>query len=352
MLLDSGKPRRCGRDRACLVPISRTQSGFVLIIMQHHACLAAIVLALFSLPAHAETEAEALGRAKAANSRGDYTTSSAIYRGLEQQGSAAGARGIGLLLWAGAGVPKDHARACDEFAKAEQGGDALATEMLGDCYRNADGRDRDYARSAQLYTAAGSRGLPIAFCALGNQYLAGQGVAPDPAKAAALCRRSADLGVADAQTDLGQMYLTGNGVPHDPAEAARWFGKAAAQGQANASLLLGQQCWNGDGVPQDRSRAAVLWHAAALRGQPRAPGLLAGYYFTAALVPAGPSSGPSLQTDPAVKAAYWGSVSAGTDPDPAARAKSQKLVDMIYGVAPNLRGDVSALLASHQPPPE
>ena len=140
------------------------------------ACAAAAILILSSIPrpSQAETEVEALERAKAANSRGDYGTSAAIYRELEQRGSAAGARGIGLLYWAGAGVQKDHVRACDQFAKAEQGNDAFATEALGDCYHNGDGRNRDYARSAQLYAAAGDRGLPIAFCALGNQYLRGK----------------------------------------------------------------------------------------------------------------------------------------------------------------------------------
>lgn len=95
-------------------------------------------------PSQAGTEIESLAQAKEANSRGDYEASAAIYRGLEQQGSAAGARGIGPMFWAGAGIPKDHGRACDQFAKGEQGGDALATELLGDCYHNGDGRDRDY----------------------------------------------------------------------------------------------------------------------------------------------------------------------------------------------------------------
>lgn len=312
--------------------------------------IAAVVLiaAVVSFPSHAETEAQALDQAKAANSRKDYTAAFTIYRELEQRGSAAGIRFIGLMYYAGAGVPKDQVRACDQFTKAEQAGDAEATELLGDCYYNGAGRERDYIRSAQLYTTAGTRGVSISFCALGNQYLRGEGVERDVGKAAALCRESADLGVAGAQTDLGQMYLTGQGVPRAPTEAARWFQKASSQGHANAALLLGKQYWNGDGVERDRPRAASLWRVAALQGQRTAPALLAQHYFTLALDP----SGPRLNLQPAIRAAYWGSIAAQYDPDPAARVRAKQLVDMILNVGPSLKSDLDAMLTGRQPPSE
>lgn len=98
-------------------------------------------------------------------------------------------------------VLRDHTRACDFYAVAEQRGDPLGTELLADCFFKGEGRAQDYAQSALLYERASARGVSIADCALGNQYLRGLGMPKDPTKAASLCRKSADRGAADAQTD-------------------------------------------------------------------------------------------------------------------------------------------------------
>jgi TPR repeat protein len=181
----------------------------------------------------------------------------------------------------------------------------------------------------------------MADCALGNQYLRGFGVEKNQAKAASLCRKSADRGVADAQTDLGQMYLAGEGVERDFPQAASWLQKAADQGQANAAFLLGTMFWNGDGVERDHERAAKLWYMSAERGNPSAPARLAKYYFATAIIAA---ENRVLQ-EPGSKAVYWGIVATRADPDPAARAESQKLVDMLAGVMPSLKLKADAMLA-------
>jgi len=129
-------------------------------------------------PAEAlQTEPEAMTQAAAANKAKDYATSLAIYRRLSDQGSAAAPAMIGLLYFAGAGVPRDHTQACDFFAVSEQRSDPNGTELLADCFYKGEGRAQDYAQSALLYGKASARGVPIADCALGNQYLRGQGVA-------------------------------------------------------------------------------------------------------------------------------------------------------------------------------
>ncbi|MEA2758949.1 MAG: uncharacterized protein QOH65_1562 [Methylobacteriaceae bacterium] len=103
--------------------------------------VAAIIIASMSLAfARAESEADALNRAASANKKRDFTAAVDIYVGLDEPGSPAGSRFLGLMYWAGAGVEKDHARACDLYDKAARVGDALATELLGDCYFNGDGR--------------------------------------------------------------------------------------------------------------------------------------------------------------------------------------------------------------------
>jgi TPR repeat protein len=293
-----------------------------------------------------KTESDAMAKAVAANKAKDYGTSIAIYNRLMDHGNAAAPAMLGLMYWIGAGVQQGRAHACDLFAVSEQRGDPNGTELLADCFFKGDGRAQDYAQSALLYRKASDRGVAIADCALGNQYLRGLGVEKDQAKAAVLCRQSADRGVADAQTDLGQMYLQGVGVERDPQQAARWFQKAAAQNQANAALLLGTMFWNGDGVERSHEQAAKAWHLSAEHGNTSAPARLAKYYFAAGVIPAEKRVLP----EPASRAVYWGTVATRVDPDPAARLESQKLIDMLLSVAPNLKVKAEAMLATADPP--
>jgi uncharacterized protein len=309
-------------------------------------CAMLLLATSWDSPADAlQTEPEAMAQAAAANKAKDYATSLAIYRRLSDQGSAAAPAMIGLLYFAGAGIPQDHVRACDFFSVSEQRNDPNGTELIADCFYKGEGRAQDYAQSALLYGKASARGVPIADCALGNQYLRGQGVQRDPAKAAALCRKSAERGVADAQTDLAQMYLMGEGVERNLSQAASWFQKAVDQGQANAALVLGTMYWNGDGVERNHEQAAKIWHLSAERGNRSAPARLAKYYLAASI-----STDKRVIIDPASKAAYWGIVATRVDPDPSVRADSQKLVDMLFGAAPSLKQNAETMLTSPTPP--
>jgi uncharacterized protein len=292
-----------------------------------------------------ESESDAMAKAVAANKAKDYAASMAIYRKLADEGSAAAPAMIGLLYFAGAGVPRDNMRACDFFALAEKKADPNGTELLADCFFKGEGRAQDYAQSARLYQEASARGIAIADCALGNQYLSGLGVEKDQAKAAALCRKSADRGVANAQTDLGQMYLMGQGVEKNPNEAAGWFQKAADQGNANAALLLGTMYWNGDGVERDHEQAGKRWYLSATRGNTSAPARLAKYYFAASI-----SADKRIVIDPALKAAYWGTLATHVDPSPAAKTESQKLVDLLLNAAPSLKPKLETMVATPTPP--
>jgi hypothetical protein len=80
----------------------------------------------------------------------------------------------------------------------------------------------------------------------------------------------------------------------------------------------------------------------AERGNPSAPGRLAKYYFATSIV----SGEKRVLVEPASKAAYWGIVATRVDPDPSARAESQKLVDMLFGAAPSLKPQVETMLAA------
>jgi len=312
------------------------------IVARDIACVSLYLLFAYAgRAATPEAETNEMANAVAANRVKDYGTAIAIYRKLADRGSAAAPAMLGLMYWSGAGVPLDHVHACDLFAVAEQRADPNGTELLADCFFKGDGRAQDYKQSALLYGRASARGAAMADCALGNQYLRGLGVETNQAKAASLCRSSADRGVADAQTDLGQMYLTGEGVERDFPQAASWWQKAADQGQANAAFLLGTMFWNGDGVERNHEQAAKLWYMSAERGNLSAPARLAKYYFTAAIIAA---ENRVLQ-EPGSKAVYWGIVATREDPDPAVRTESQKLVDSLAGVMPNLKLKADAMLA-------
>jgi uncharacterized protein len=292
-----------------------------------------------------ETESDAMTRAVAANKARDFATSMAIYRKLADDGSAAAPAMIGLLYFAGAGVPRDNTKACDYFAISEKKADPNGTELLADCFFKGEGRAKDYTQSARLYQEASARGVAIADCALGNQYLAGLGVQKDQTKAAALCRKSADRGVAKAQTDLGQMYFMGQGVEKNLVDAAGWFEKAADQGDANAAFILGTMYWNGDGVERDHEQAGKRWYLSAQRGNTSAPARLAKYYFGTSI-----TADKRIVIDSALKAAYWGTVATHVDPNLAVQTESQKLVDLLLNAAPSLKPKVETMLATPTPP--
>jgi uncharacterized protein len=315
--------------------------------LSHRATCAIFALAISCL-SHADTtgsESDEMNKAVAANKAKDYATSMAIYRKLADRGSAAAPAMIGLLYFAGAGVPRDNEKACDFFAISEKKADPNGTELLADCFFKGEGRARDYAQSARLYQEASARGVAIADCALGNQYLGGLGVEKDQTKAAALCRKSADRGVAKAQTDLGQMYFMGQGVEKSLPEAARWFEKAADEGDANGAFILGTMFWNGDGVERDHEQAGKRWYLSAERGNSSAPVRLSKYYFGKSLTP-----DKRIVIDAALKSAYWGTVATRVDPNPAAQTESQKLVDLLLSAAPSLKPQLDKMLVTPAPP--
>jgi TPR repeat protein len=305
----------------------------------------ALVIGYGSYAGQVESESDGLAKAAAANKVQDYATSMAIYRKLADEGSASAPAMIGLLYFTGAGVQRDNTKACDFFALSEKKVDANGSELLADCFFKGEGRAQDYAQSARLYQKASERGVATADCALGNQYLRGLGVEKDQVKAAALCRKSADRGVANAQTDLGQMYLMGEGLERNLPEAAGWFRKASDQDNANAAFLLGTMYWNGDGVERNHEQAGKSWYLAAQRSHTLAPARLAKYYFAASISP-----DKRIVIDPALRAAYWGTVASHVDPNPAAQSESQKLVDLLLKAAPSLRPQVETMLGARTPP--
>jgi TPR repeat protein len=119
------------------------------------------------------------------------------------------------------------------------------------------------------------------------------------------------------------------------------------QGQGNAAYFLGTMRWNGDGVARDHYLAASAWLVAAQHGNAYAPARLAKYYFTTSLV----ADTNQVRAEPATRTIYWATVATRVDPDSASRQESQKLIDMLLKVAPNLKPGADSLLANPGFPP-
>jgi hypothetical protein len=92
-------------------------------------------------------------------------------------------------------------------------------------------------------------------------------------------------------------------------------------------------------------QAAKVWHISAEHGNTSAPARLAKYYFSTSM-----TADQRIVIDPAVKAAYWGTIAAQVDPDPIARGDSTKLVDLLLNAAPTLKPNVEKMLAASTVP--
>ena len=180
------------------------------------------------------------------------------------------ARLLGHYHWVGLGVPKDDAKALENFQKAAALGDAGAYISIGNCYWLGRGVPQDDAEMLTNYQKAADLGIADAYVNIGNCYWEGRGVPKDDAKALTNYQKAADLGNATAYLSIGNCYRTGRGVPKDDAEALKNFQKAAALGDARAYREIGKCYWFGRGAPQDDAKALKNFQKAAALGDAEA----------------------------------------------------------------------------------
>ena len=109
------------------------------------------------------------------------------YRKAAEQGNAKAQYNLGMMYYAGQGVPQDHAEAAKWFLKAAEQGIAFAQFNLGLMYDKRHGVPQNFAEAVKWY------------------------------------RKAAEQGNAEAQYNLGMMYFAGLGVPKDYALAHMWF---------------------------------------------------------------------------------------------------------------------------------
>jgi hypothetical protein len=160
-----------------------------------------------------------------------------------------------------------------------------ARVLLGWLYENGRGLPRDYAKAAENYQAAALQNLSAAQDNLGKLYELGLGVPKNERKAFELYLAAAQQANPVARLNLASMYLTGSGTPRDFFQAARWFRVAAESGYVLAQHALAILDSKGLGVPVDRAEAARWELLAAQRGLPLAETGLAFFYETGSGVP-------------------------------------------------------------------
>jgi TPR repeat protein len=153
----------------------------------------------------------------------DYTQAALWFRKSAEQGNVAAQSGLGLLYYAGKGVPKDSARAAVWFRKAADQGDTRSQVAVGVLYRDGDG------------------------------------VVQDSGQALVWFRKAADQGDAEAEFNLGLIYDDGKGVPQDTGKAKEWYRKAAEQGEVRAQFNLGMLLAVHSGTRPSDNNEAYFW---------------------------------------------------------------------------------------------
>jgi TPR repeat protein len=179
-----------------------------------------------------------------------------------EHGVAEAQYGLGKVLLAGVGVPKDDTLACTWFAQAARAGHAGAKFELAELMQT-----QLSALALPWILAAAHSGIAQAQYVMGELSATGDGIQQDWGQACRWYQLAAEQEHAEAQCALAMRYSVGVGVEPDVAMAFHWFERAAAQGNARAQWNLGQLLAVGiPGVPSDSKHAMLLCKRAATAG--------------------------------------------------------------------------------------
>ena len=245
--------------------------------------------------------------AAAAKAKYDRAVEGAVAGDPEQMGH------LGLALYFGEGVGKDHELARQWFVHGAERGNARCMNGLGIYYQDRPGIEnsklavqwfekaaaanypaallnlavchadgigvpKDAELSFMYMRSAGYARHPLGMYRLGLCYLQGTGVTADPVEGVAWLRKADAAGSLEAPDTLAWCYLNGQGVAPDAAEAARLYQRAADAGYIPAVLHLGQLHLLGQGVAVDPARGVALVRRAAEAGDAEALFVLATWY--------------------------------------------------------------------------
>jgi TPR repeat protein len=199
-----------------------------------------------------------LASARAAFNSGDHATALSGFQDLAKGGDHEAEFYLGLMTYAGLGVPADKKAALEWFSKSAEAGNAKAQNNLGALYQKGDGVAADPKQAVDWYTKAADQGMSMAMQSLGYMYYKGEGVEQSYDKAVEWWNKAAERGDAQAKFNLGLMYFSGRGVKVATAKGIKLWREAAELGNAEAQSALGNVFFNGTEVDQD-FQAAYMW---------------------------------------------------------------------------------------------
>lgn len=178
---------------------------------------------------------EATDKGVEAYNRSEFVTALPLLQSAASQGDAKAQFYLGLMSFAGLGVPQNIDQCISMLTKSADGGYVEAEVVLGEMYSLGKGVSKDRAKAAVWYERAADHGSAAAQAFLGEQYAIGDGVEQDSTKATELCGKSAEQGDADGETCMGNLYRYGIGFSQDYRKAKSWYQKAAAKGDKDAA---------------------------------------------------------------------------------------------------------------------
>lgn len=189
---------------------------------------------------------------------------------------------LGLLLYKGEDVEKDHDQAKKLFALAADQGDVEAMFAMGHMLYNGEGGVKDIVQAKKMAELAVKHGNVKAKTLLqlildeeskkldaDTLYISGYDsyMAKNYYKARKMFTFAADKGHAGAQYELGSMLYNGEGGDKDDDRAKEMFSLAAAQDNADAIYMLGYMLYNKDDDVNDTIPAAKkMFELAAIKG--------------------------------------------------------------------------------------
>jgi len=169
--------------------------------------------------------------------------------------------------------------------------DLAAFDMLGNLYRSGQGLPKDPAKAAEQYRIGAALGQSNAMNNLARLYVHGPGVARDEDRAATLLWQASALGNPFAPQQLARLRLKGS--PPDVEVAMQLLERAAAHGFRQADLELGQIFADGTAVRKDPLRALCHFILAGDIATDAADALIAG--LTADVVDAARTQAEALR---------------------------------------------------------
>jgi TPR repeat protein len=244
----------------------------------HHFALAALLLALAPVSAHAQSADLVLCDRRAADP--SDPDKPADVKGVTDVAPSDVATAIKFCRQAGGGsrralyelgraysANRQTSEAMATWRKAADKGSTSAMVELGVLYGTGTGVTRDENQARKLFERAAQAGNPRGISNLAA--LGGGGATADPARSRELLAKAAETN-PEAQYQLGMMLAEGTGGEKDDVRARGLFEKAAAQNHPGALERMGAFAEEGRGGAKDKDAAKAYYQRAAALGDEKA----------------------------------------------------------------------------------